>query len=61
MKTKVNSNEMEYAIFLREDGKFDVEDAGGSRPLGLRDVGPWETESDATEAVRQLTPEQAAE
>lgn len=58
---KITHNEMEYSIYRRADGKFDVLDVGGARPLGLRDVGPWSSESDAATAIRNMTSEESAE
>lgn len=51
----ITHHEMEYTIYQRPDGKFDVCDVSPSRPIGLRDSGPWESEEEAEQAVRNMT------
>jgi len=58
---RVTHNEMEYTISENDDGTFDVTDAGGCRPLGLRFEGPWMTEDDAEKAVLKMTVEESQE
>lgn len=52
--------DMTYTIIDIGDG-WDVRDVAGSRPLGLRDAGPWDTEDEARAAVESMTADAAAE
>jgi hypothetical protein len=52
---------MDYLIYEEESGNWNVEDAGGSRPLGLRGKGPWKTPEDVERDVRAMSPQEAEE
>ena len=56
----IEHNEMTYFVIQTGEG-YDVHDAAGTRPLGLRDQGPWDTEDEAAAAVLAMTPAESRE
>lgn len=57
---RIEAHGMTYHVYPTGDGGWDVRDAAGTRPVGLRADGPWRTAEDAGAAVRAMTPEEAA-